>query len=87
MTIIFSNKFRKKYRKLSAGEKGRVSERLRLFEKEPFHPVLFNHQLQGEFLGYRSINIGGDLRAVFYSPQPGIYAFADLGTHHELYGS
>jgi len=48
-------------------------------------PVLENHPLQGRYEGYRSINITGDLRAVFKQVRPDKYWFTKIGTHSELY--
>ena len=65
MIIIFRKDFKKNYKKLSPKIKIKLDDRLRLFSKDEFSPILNNHALTGEYKGYRSINISGDLRAVF----------------------
>lgn len=61
-------------------------ERIRLFAQEPFYPLLENHALHGKWLGYRSINISGDFRAIF-KQEGEVVTFVDIDTHHNLYGS
>ncbi|MBI5220684.1 MAG: type II toxin-antitoxin system mRNA interferase toxin, RelE/StbE family [Candidatus Liptonbacteria bacterium] len=86
MKLVFHRDFVKTYRQLKLTEKTRFRERLRLFSADPFDPILNNHPLAGRYGGYRSINIGGDLRAI-YKHLPGeICIFVTIGTHHQLYG-
>ena len=79
--------FNKMYAKLRAGEKRRFQERLILFLEQSFNPLLRVHQLHGKYDGYWSINIGGDLRALYKYETSGMVVFAKIGTHHELFGS
>ena len=61
-------------------------ERLRLFEDNPFYPMLDNHRLTGKYEGCRSINITGDWRAIFREFENyGLVSFETLGTHSQLY--
>lgn len=85
MKLYFHKKFEKQYGRLQKQEQKRVQERIGLFRENPFHPVLENHPLQGKYAEYRSINIGGDLRAVFKRVGADEYVFAKIGTHSELY--
>mgnify|MGYP001615158058 CR=1 FL=1 len=66
--------------------RSRFIERLELFSNDPFHPLLENHALRGEWKEYRSINITGDVRAVFRALDTERIEFVLIGTHHELYG-
>jgi addiction module RelE/StbE family toxin len=79
--------FDKMYAKLRVGEKRRFKERRDLFLSNPFHPLLRTHPLHGEFEGFWSINVGGDLRAVYKYDTADSVVFTKLGTHHELFGS
>jgi len=85
MKIRFHKNFNKQYKKLKQTQKQRVQRHLVLFLKAPFHPILGNHPLKGKYTGYRSINITGDLRAVyrFISEQECIFVAID--THSNLY--
>ncbi|PIR58714.1 MAG: hypothetical protein COU69_04095 [Candidatus Pacebacteria bacterium CG10_big_fil_rev_8_21_14_0_10_56_10] len=65
MIVVFHKSFTKTFKKTPPKLKVKFQERLMLFEKDEFDPVLNNHQLKGKWLGYRSINVTGDIRAIF----------------------
>lgn len=71
--------------KIRPRERGRLRERLTIFLRDPYHPTLHNHPLRGKYLDYRSINITGDLRAIFKYINNDDCVFVALGTHHDLY--
>ena len=85
MKLFFHKKFEKQYKRLQKSERRRVQERILLFRGNPFHPILENHAIQGKYAGYRSIAIGGDLRAVFKRVGADEHWFVKVGTHSELY--
>ena len=85
MRVRFHKNFVKTYERLRH-IKDQTDARVLLFTKEPFHPLLDNHPLHGEFKGYRSINITGDYRAVYEPLEGDVALFKMLGTHSELYG-
>lgn len=87
MHVLFATKFRKNYRRLQPRIRTQCDDLLRLFENEPFHPLLDNHPLHGEYIGCRSINITGDYRAIFYHESADTVHFIVIGTHHELFGT
>ena len=87
MNIFFAKKFRKNYGRLQLRVREQCDERLQLFETEPFHPLLDNHPLHGEYAGCRSINVTGDYRAIFYHENADAVRFIAIGTHHELFGT
>lgn len=87
MKIGFHRNFKKRYKKLRKAEQMRCNERLILFIQNQFHPLLNNHALNGEYKNYRSINIGGDLRALYQPISQNSAFFINLGTHQELYQS
>lgn len=83
--LQFSKAFIARVEKLPPKLQTRLQERLELFCSEPYHPQLRNHQLRGDYAEYRSINITGDVRALYLSR--GDEAIFDLvGTHSQLYG-
>ena len=86
MKIFFHHNFEKNYTKLQTSEKLKFKERLAVFAKDPFDSILGNHALHGKYRGYRSINIGGDLRAVYKLLDKEEYFFVAIGTHTRLYG-
>ena len=85
MHVRFHRKFRKKYKKLRITEQKKFDERLEIFVGNPFSRILDNHPLHGEWWGYRSIDVAGDLRAVFKIIDEDLALFVDIDTHSELY--
>lgn len=86
MRLVFSTRFKKHYRKLPPVLQIKVDERLALFVKDTFSPLLNNHPLHGEHKNKRSINIGGDYRIVYREIEVSVFLLIDIGTHSELYG-
>ena len=87
MTVLFHKNFEKDYRKLRESEKDKFKERLALFLRDPFNPLLNNHPLKGKYQNYFSINITGDLRAIYKVIKSNIVIFITIGTHSKLYSS
>jgi addiction module RelE/StbE family toxin len=85
MRILLHRNIKKRYKKLNQSEQRHFKERGNLFLECPFHPLLNNHALQGEYQGCRSINITGDLRAIYKEIDSDTVYFIALGTHPELY--
>ena len=85
MQIQFNAIFRKKYRKLSRRKQEQCDERIKLFRIRAFDPQLHNHPLKGEYSNFRSINIDGDLRAIYYMSMDDIAIFTNLDSHSNLY--
>ncbi len=79
--------FKRQYKKLDRGLRNKVTERLHLLGFDEFNPLLRNHQLIGEYGGFRSINITGDLRLVYRKIGLNIYQLRAVGTHHQLFGT
>ncbi len=85
MRIRFHKNFDKQYKRLKEKQKKKVQEQLVLFLEDPFYPVLGNHPLKGKYKGYRSINISGDLRAVYKFISEHESIFVAIDTHSNLY--
>ena len=85
MKIRFHKNFIKKYKLLSEKQKKKTQGRLGLFLSNSFNMVLSNHPLKGKYLDYRSINITGDLRAIYKFVSDGECIFVEIGTHNKLY--
>ncbi|TSC77532.1 MAG: hypothetical protein G01um101433_559 [Parcubacteria group bacterium Gr01-1014_33] len=86
MKIFFHRRFKKQYRKIPEKIKQRFKERLLIFGENPFDPFLHNHALAGEFKDYRSIDVTGDIRALYKALNEESVEFVCIGSHHELYG-
>ena len=85
MRILFHKDFRKRYKKLRQGEQQKTDDRIELFEINRTHILLNNHALHDLYRGCRSINITGDIRAVYEEIGFDTVHFIALGTHSELY--
>ena len=86
MIIILHRLFEKRYRLLRPAQKRKFQERRDLFLADRFHPLLNNHPLVGKYEGYRSFNIGGDLRVIFKQLDDETVVFVEIGPHDRLYG-
>jgi len=86
MKLEFLKEYQKQFDKLRRNEKTRVQASLRLFLNNPDSPPLQRHALKGEYLGYQSINAGGDLRLLFYEKDDKFtFVFVKVGSHSQLY--
>lgn len=85
MRITTHRQFDKAYAKVSKAIKEKFKQRRDLFLISPFHPLLKNHALTGEYGGCRSINIAGDWRAIYREKGAGTVEFLKIGTHGQLY--
>lgn len=84
MKIFFHRKFTKQFEKLSRKIQEQFYERLSIFEIDPFNPLLNNHCVHHPYEGCQSINISGDIRALFEINKDNVL-FIRIGTHSELY--
>lgn len=85
MKIHFHKNFDKQYKKLHKTEQVKVQNRLLLFSENSFNPLLRNHPLRGKYTDYRSINITGDLRAIYKFDNKDQCIFVAVDTHSNLY--
>lgn len=85
MNISSNKDFEKDYKKLPKNIQQKFKERILLFQKDQFDPVLNNHSLKGRYLGYRSLNVTGDIRAIYRKTSQEI-VFVAINSHSNLYG-
>jgi addiction module RelE/StbE family toxin len=86
MTIRYLPKFKKQYKKLPLKLQLQFDERVRLFVADPTLPMLKVHPLKGEYKGYWSMSVSGDIRALYIMDGDTIVIFALIGSHSQLYG-
>lgn len=86
MIIQYTPKFKKQYKKLPSKYQEQFSDRIKLFVIDPTNLQLRVHPLVGTYRGYWSININGDLRALYLKNGDEIIVFALIGTRSQLYG-
>lgn len=87
MTIRYLPKFKKQYKKLPKKIQDQFDEKIVLFVTDPTLPVLKVHPLKGNFKGYWSMNVNGDVRALYIMDGDSIVIFGIIGTHSQLYGN
>jgi addiction module RelE/StbE family toxin len=85
MIVRFHKNFDRQYKKLRKNEREKFKERIVVFLQDEFNPMLNNHPLKGKYEGYRSINISGDLRAVYKLVAKDLVLFSAIDTHSNLY--
>ena len=86
MVIQYAPKFKKQYKRLPKKYQQQFDDRLRLFVSDPTSPQLRVHPLKGTFAGYWSMNVNGDIRALYVILGEELIIFALIGSHSELYG-
>jgi len=85
MRISFHKHFEKKFKKLDVKLKNVFYKKLKIFSVDPFGQELNNHPLKGRYVGYRSINVTPDIRAVFKFLSEDSVEFDDIDNHNNLY--
>ena len=84
MEVKKKKNFKKKFRKLLPRVQEQFYERVDLFRQNKFDKILNNHSVDPTYPNCRSLNIGGDYRAIF-EDQREVVIFITIGTHSELY--
>lgn len=86
MRVLFSPDFDRQFAsRLTPLQRNQVLDVIYLFTEAPFHKDLRNHTLYGEWQGYRSISVGGDLRLHYRKYHEDTALFVAIGTHAQLY--
>ena len=81
MNLRFSKQFNKQLGKLTLQQQDKFWHRIELWQEDPNHPLLRSHKLAGKLANYHSINITGDIRALYEIVDDEIYLNAMIGTH------
>lgn len=82
----YSKRFEKQFKKLAPKVKEHFISRQALYEIDSRNPLLRVHALNGKYLGYYSLDVNGDVRALFEKRGTTIVIFGFIGTHAQLYG-
>lgn len=85
MKADFHKSFIKNFRLLPDSVQQEFYTRLKIFYQNPYATKLSNHPLKGKRLGYRSINISGDIRAIYKLISDDKAFFVEIGSHSQLY--
>jgi addiction module RelE/StbE family toxin len=85
MQYYLAKDFIKKFKKLPQKTKNKLIEQLSIFIVDSLDVRLSNHALRGEWLGYRSITITGNIRALYKIEDKNVARFVTIGSHSQLY--
>lgn len=85
MAIRFSERFKKQYQKLPAKLQKQTKSRLELWQEDPTNSLLRLHRLEGALSGYCSINIIGDIRALYEVIGDDICLYDMIDSHSQMY--
>lgn len=86
MQYVLSKRFEKDFKKFSKPIRKKILATLEAFIADPYDANLRTHRLSGRWHGHFSIDVTGDVRAVYVYVEDGIVYFIAVGTHSELYG-
>ncbi len=84
MQYFSSKRFNKQFAKLPGKIREQCIEKIKFFLENPFDQRLNNHAVYHPYDGCRSINVTGDIRAI-YEPGEDVALFICIGSHSELY--
>ncbi len=79
--ITYSSKFVKRSNKIPFEIIKLAGEKEKIFKKNPLHPSLRLHRLQGELKGLWSISINSSYRIIFQREENGDIVFVSIGKH------
>jgi len=85
MTIKYHRQFLKQIHKLPQPIQRKLAQRLQLFTDNPTDRTLRVHELRGRYEGYLSIDVTGDVRAIYHPLDRDSVEFVRVGTHSQLY--
>lgn len=85
MEVGFHKHFKRQFDKLPKKNQEHFYKKLDIFITNPFNPILNNHQLSGNMKNMRSINVSGDIRAIYEQIGKDKALFLMIASHSKLY--
>lgn len=85
MKIGYSKKFKKQYSKLPKNVSQKFDQKLVLFLDNQRDERLNIHKLHGKLKNLHSLNVTGDIRAIFDQVSSNKIEFVAIGSHSSLY--
>lgn len=92
-TIDRSSAFKRDYKREAKGQHRATLDAnlipvlMALADDQPLEPRHRDHDLSGEWAGYRDCHVKPDLVLIYRKPDADILRLARLGSHSELFGS
>ena len=84
ISITYSDRFKKHYKKLSDNEKTQFKNKLRQFVENPLTPSLRIKKIQGT-KGLYEFSVNMDIRVIWQYEKSNLIIFVDIGHHDILY--
>lgn len=85
MIIVRSKKFKKQYAKQPKKVQVAFKKRLQMYTVDQDNPQLRIHELKGRLQGMYSMDVNGDVRALFEVVDDEVRLFQMIGSHSQLY--
>jgi len=85
MNIRYSKRFVKQLKKQPVPVQKTFMARLQIFAQNPYDGQLRRHALKGKLKGFYSIDVTGDVRAIYEIVDDEIYLYQMIGSHSQLY--
>jgi len=85
MKIIYTSKFEREYKKLSAQLKELTEKRVKIFRKNPFDSKLKTHKLHGKFKEFLAFSIDYKYRIVFEISKNNKLVYFHSISDHDIY--
>lgn len=86
--LVWGSSFTRAYKKKVKTDnelKEKFWKLIKLFEKDPFTPLLKTHKLSGKLAGHWAFVVEYDCRVVFRFEGKNEVLLVDIGTHDEVY--
>jgi mRNA-degrading endonuclease YafQ of YafQ-DinJ toxin-antitoxin module len=81
LTLLYSSRFARKFKKLSRRLQEQVLEKESVFRHDPFDARLKTHKLHGELSDCWSFSIDYDVRIIFSFEEEGVVRMHTIGGH------
>jgi addiction module RelE/StbE family toxin len=81
MQILYSEKFKKQFRKLSNQLKDTVEVKIQLLKANPFDQRLKTHKLKGELAAYYAFSVNNKYRIIFQIDEHANIKLHYVGNH------
>ncbi|MBL1434552.1 type II toxin-antitoxin system mRNA interferase toxin, RelE/StbE family [Candidatus Wolfebacteria bacterium] len=85
MYIARHKKFDKQFKKLTLAQQQSFTKKLSLFINKKNYESLRIHSLSGKYNGCMSMNVTGNIRAIFETVDTDTIFFIAIGSHSTLY--
>ena len=91
-TIDRASSFKRDYKRETKGQRRATLDRdlipvlKTLVADQPLDPKYRDHDLSGDWAGYRECHVKPDLLLIYRKSEPDILRLARLGSHSELFG-